>query len=1096
MKSTVYSFLIVFIFCFPQGINAQRNKRKVIQQKPTEVSLDAFSFRNVGPAFLSGRIADIAIHPKNESIWYVAVGSGGVWKTQNAGTTWTPIFDDESTYTTGCITLDPSNPEIVWVGSGENVGGRHVAYGDGVYRSLDGGKNWKNMGLKKSEHISKIIVHPHNSDIVWVASQGPLWSKGGERGLYKTTNGGISWSRVLGNNEWTGVTDIMIDPRDSNILYAATWDRHRTVAALMGGGPGTAIYRSDDGGDTWKILKNGLPNNPDSNGDGIIDEEDLPSSNMGKIGLAISPQNPDVIYAAIELDRTKGGVYRSEDRGETWDKMSDTVSGGTGPHYYQELYASPHKFDRLYLMNVRVLTSEDGGKTFVQLKEKNKHSDNHAIVFKKDDPNYIMIGTDAGIYESFDLAETWRYIKNLPLTQFYKVAVNNAEPFYHIFGGTQDNGSAGGPSATDEREGIANKHWYKTLFADGHQSATDPVYNDIIYAETQQGGLYRIDLTTGEQVSIQPKAKEGEPHERFNWDAPILVSPHDPSRLYFASYRVWKSESRGDDWKVISGDLTRNEDRITLPIMGRQQSWDNSWDVGAMSNYNTITSLAESPVQEGLIYAGTDDGFIQVTENGGDSWRKIPVTSLGLPERSFINDIKADLFDSNIVYVALDNHKEGDYSPYLFKSIDRGISWKSISSNIPDRTLVWRMVQDPIKENLLFVATEYGVYTSLNGGASWQKLPGTPTISFRDLTIQKRENDLVAASFGRGFYVLDDYSALREFTTDNLSRKGKLFQPRPAKWFVQRSNIGNTGADYYFAKNPGYGAVFTYHLSNDYKTQKLLRQEKERKLNKAKKDIPFPGWDKLDVEKQEIPTQVILTIEDKDGNIINKIKQNASKGSHRIAWDLQHYNPFAISMSGRSGYGGGSLVTPGTYKASLYLEEDGKILKLDGPLSFEVKPIRKGILKGASYPEYNEFRVELTELTIEISKVEDQFIQSKKKYNALQNSLQRSSIAPGVLEPKLRELKAAITSTDQMMNGSSSRSEIGERNPSGIQNYLYGAFSGMDNSYGPTGLHKKSLSTAKSMLVKAKELVSRITNSMIPPIEKELEEAGAPYIAN
>ena len=631
----IFSILVALALCLPSLADAQRKNRKKAEPKPAEVSLDAFSFRNVGPAFLSGRIADIAVHPNNESVWYVAVGSGGVWKTENAGTTWSPIFDDQSTYTTGCVAIDPSNPEIVWVGSGENVGGRHVAYGDGVYRSMNGGKTWDNMGLKNSEHISEIIVHPDNSDVVWVASQGPLWSKGGERGLYKTTNGGKSWNRVLGNDEWTGVTDIMIDPRNPRILYAATWDRHRTVAALMGGGPGTAIYRSVDGGDNWTKLTNGLP-----------------KSNMGKIGITISPQNPDVVYAAIELDRTKGAVYRSEDRGASWKKMSDTVSGGTGPHYYQELYASPHKFDRLYLMNVRVLTSEDGGKTFVQLKEQDKHSDNHAIVFKKDDPNYIMLGTDAGIYESFDLAETWRYIKNLPLTQFYKVAVNNAEPFYHIFGGTQDNGSAGGPSATDERQGIANKHWYKTLFADGHQSATDPVYNDIIYAETQQGGLHRIDLTTGEQISIQPQAAEGEPHERFNWDAPILVSPHNPSRLYFASYRVWKTETRGDDWEAISGDLTRNEDRITLPIMGRQQSWDNAWDVGAMSNYNTITSLAESPVQEGLLYAGTDDGFIQLTENGGESWRKIPVTALGLPERSFVNDIKADLFDANTVYVA------------------------------------------------------------------------------------------------------------------------------------------------------------------------------------------------------------------------------------------------------------------------------------------------------------------------------------------------------------------------------------------------------------------------------------------------------------
>ncbi|MDB4263636.1 glycosyl hydrolase [Flavobacteriaceae bacterium] len=1075
MKSLLMSILCVsFLFPF-QGIEAQR-KQKNQKTEAKKVSLDAFKFRNVGPAFLSGRIADIVTHPENSNVWYVAVGSGGVWKTENAGTTWSPIFDDQSTYSTGCITLDPSNPSTVWVGSGENVGGRHVAYGDGIYKSTDDGKTWKNMGLKNSEHISEIIVHPDNSDVVWVAVQGPLWSKGGERGLYKTTDGGANWKQVLGNNEWTGVTDIMVDPRNPQIIYAATWDRHRTVAALMGGGPGSGIHRSDDGGNTWRKLTNGLP-----------------SSNMGKIGITISPQQPDVVYAAIELDRTKGGVYRSANRGESWTKMSNTVSGGTGPHYYQELYASPHEFDRLYLMNVRVLTSGDGGKTFSQLPERNKHSDNHAIVFKKEDPNYIMLGTDAGIYESFDSAKTWRYIKNLPLTQFYKVAVNNAEPFYHMFGGTQDNGSAGGPSATDEREGIANKHWYKTLFADGHQSATDPVYNDIIYAETQQGGLHRVDLTTGEQVSVQPQARAGEPHERFNWDAPILVSPHNPARLYFASYRVWKSESRGDDWEPISGDLTRNEERITLPIMGRQQSWDNAWDVGAMSNYNTITSLSESPIQEGLLYAGTDDGFIQVSENGGDSWRAIPVTNLGLPARSFVNDIKADLYDVNTVYVALDNHKEGDFNPYLYKSTDKGLTWKSISNNIPKRTLVWRMVQDNVKKNLLFAATEYGVYTSLNGGDSWQKLPGTPTISFRDITIQKRENDLVAASFGRGFFVLDDYSALREFTESNLNQKGKLFSPRPAKWFVPRSNTGNTGADYYFAKNPEYGAVFTYHLADDYKTQKQIRVSKEKKIKNS--NIPFPGWDALDAEGRESTAKVILTIHDGAGNIINKVSQKASKGSHRIAWDLTHFNPFAISSDGSSRRrygGGGAMVIPGNYSASLHLEKEGSVTPLDGPISFEVKPIREGVLKGASYEDYDSFRVALTELMKEMNAVQDVFSESIKKHKALKVALSRSNIAPGPIEGQLASLDNEINAINKL-SGSPSRSEIGERNPATMQSYLYNAMNGMENSYGPTGINKKSFEIAKKMLTTIKAKVEALDSS-ITPIEKALKAAGAPYI--
>ena len=442
--------MFAFLLLLPIEANSQRKRNQKDNSKNQKVSLNAFKFRNVGPAFLSGRIADIAIHPDNENVWYVAVGSGGVWMTNNAGTTWNPIFDSQPVYSTGSITIDPSNPSIIWVGTGENVGGRHVGYGDGVYRSADGGKTWKNMGLKKTEHISEIIVHPDNSDVVYVAAQGPLWSSGGERGLYKTMDAGKSWNKILGGSEWTGVTDIMMDSRHSNIIYAATWDRHRTVASYMGGGPGSGIHRSDDNGNTWKKLTNGIPR-----------------SNLGKIGIAMSYQDPDVIYAAIETDRTKGGIYRSVDRGESWKKMSNTVSGGTGPHYYQELYTSPHKFDRLYLMNVQILTSEDGGKNFRTLEgARQKHSDHHAIVFKESDPDYIMVGTDAGIYESFDLAQNWHYFLNLPLTQFYKVAVNNAEPFYHIFGGTQDNGSAGGPSATDEGTGITNRDWYKTLFAD------------------------------------------------------------------------------------------------------------------------------------------------------------------------------------------------------------------------------------------------------------------------------------------------------------------------------------------------------------------------------------------------------------------------------------------------------------------------------------------------------------------------------------------------------------------------------------------------------------------------------------------------------
>jgi photosystem II stability/assembly factor-like uncharacterized protein len=466
------------------------------QEKETNFGklLQGVSFRNIGPSFMSGRIADIAIHPENPHIWYVAVGSGGVWKTTNSGTSWQPVFDGQKSFSIGCVTIDPNNPHKIWVGTGENVGGRHVGFGDGIYLSTDDGKSWKNMGLTKSEHISEIIVHPENSDVIFVAVQGPLWSKGGERGFYKSVDGGKTWKKTLGDNQWIGVTDIALDPRNPNRVYAATWERHRTVANYMGGSKNTAIYRSEDGGETWKKIMKGISG--DKN---------------GKIGLAVSPQNPDVIYAAVEHNRRNGAVYKSTDRGESWHKQSNTVSGATGPHYYQELYVSPHEFDKIYLANVRMLVSDDGGKTFKQIKNRHKHVDNHVLGFRKDDPNYMLVGTDGGIYESFDKGENWKYINNLPVTQYYKLALDDTQPFYYIYGGTQDNNTQRGPSQTFNNSGISNRDWEVVLFADGHQPATEPGNPNIVYAEWQEGHLVRIDVKTGERTFIQPQPGENEP---------------------------------------------------------------------------------------------------------------------------------------------------------------------------------------------------------------------------------------------------------------------------------------------------------------------------------------------------------------------------------------------------------------------------------------------------------------------------------------------------------------------------------------------------------------------------------------------------------
>ncbi len=1067
-------------------------KGKTEDDKPlSEKRFEDFKLRSIGPALMAGRIADIEIHPSDYSVWYVGVGSGGVWKTENAGTTWEPIFDDQSSYSIGTVTLDPSDPNIVWVGTGENVGGRHVGFGDGLYKSLDGGKNWKNVGLTKSERISEIIVHPKNSDIVWVAAQGPLWSKGGERGLYKTTDGGATWKKVLGAGPWTGVTSVVIDPRNPDVLYAATWQRHRTVAAYMGGGPETGIHKSTDGGETWTKL-----------------EEGLPETTMGKLALAISPMKPDVLYASIELHRRKGAVYRSSDGGATWVKGAEVAPGGTGPHYYEELYASPHQFDRLYFADVRLQTSGDGGKTFTVMHAKTRHSDHHAVAFRPDDPHYLLIGTDGGLYESFDGGKTNRFISNLPITQFYKVAVDDAEPFYFVYGGTQDNNTQGGPSRTDNRNGIRNADWFITLFADGHQPATEPGNPDIMYSEFQRGNLFRIDRTTGEKVYIQPQPPAGEPEERFNWDAPILVSPHKPTRLYFGSQRVWRSDDRGDTWTAVSGDLTRNQDRMLLPLMGKQWSWDASWDFFAMSTFNTVTSLAESPQQEGLLYAGSDDGLIHVSEDGGKNWRKIEVRKLpGVPRRAFVNDIKADLFDANTVYVALDNHKEGDFKPYLFKSTNRGRTWTSIAGDLPARHLVWRLVQDHVNPNLLFAATEFGIFFTVDGGKDWTKLSGgVPTISFRDLAIQRRENDLVGASFGRSFYILDDYTPLRTVSEKSLEQKAILFPVRDAWWYIEQSPLGSDGPayqgdGYYVAQNPPFGAIFTYWLKDELKTRETLRQEEENRILEKKPgaSTPFPGWEAVEAERREAKPAVVIAIRDEQGTPIRRITGPTEAGMHRISWDLRWPAPEAVGLErppwvSPDDEPEGPLAPPGRYTATLFLQKDGRSEQIGEPVSFTVKPMTRGVLPGATPAEVATFWQRIMKLRRGLTAAKVAVDRAEKQVKDLKEALDRTQSAPSGLDDDFEKLRLAIDDVKTQLLGSQSHQAVGESAEDTIERRLRVASMGtMLSTYGPTKTHQASLEIAESMFEKGRTKLNALLEREIPAFQKKLVEAGAPW---
>jgi photosystem II stability/assembly factor-like uncharacterized protein len=1034
-----------------------------------------FKLRLVGPALTSGRIVDLAVNPRDPGQWYVAAASGGVWKSTNAGISFSPLFDKQGSYSIGCVVLDPCNSSVVWVGTGENNSQRSVSYGDGVYRSPDGGKTWKNVGLKKSEHIGKIVIDPANSNIVYVAAQGPLWGPGGDRGVYKTTNSGETWDLVLKISENTGASDLVMDPRDPNVLYASAYQRRRHVWTLINGGPESAIYKTTDGGRNWTKLTEGLP-----------------SGDVGRIGLAVSPVNPDVVYSLIEASEG-GGFFRSSDRGASWEKRSDYKS--TSAQYYQEIFCDPKDVDRVYSMDTYLKYTCDGGRTWIQLGNNHRHVDDHALWIDPDHTDHLLIGGDGGLYETYDRGATFRFFPNLPVTQFYRVFADNAQPFYNVYGGTQDNNTWGAPVRTTNNGGITNDDWFLVVGGDGYKVQVDPHDPNIVYGEWQYGGLVRYDRKSGEVLFIQPQPEKGEAH-RWNWDTPLLISKHSPTRLYVAANKLFRSDDRGNSWKTINGDLTRQIDRNRLPVMGRVWHPDAVAKNASTSFYGNIVSLAESPKNENLLYVGTDDGLIQATEDGGQNWRKIDRFP-GVPEWTYVSDLYASLHNDNVVYAAFDNHKNADFRPYLLRSSDRGKTWTSIRSNLPDNGTVYTITEDHVNPNLLFVGTEFGLYFSIDGGAKWVQLKGDfPTIAVRDLEIQARENDLVVGTFGRGIYVLDNYTPLRDLTTDMLLGAAHLFPIKEALMYMpdySREKY-DQGEMFWRSKNPDFGATFTYYLKESIKTRRERRKEAEADAEKNKTTVPYPSLDALVSEEDEQAPYLLFTVTDEEGSIVRKLTAPAAAGMNRVTWDLRFPNVAPLTDKTETNKNAGMPVLPGTYKVTMSSVVDGLVTPLAGPVTFTCRPLDNTTLPAKDRKALVAFQRKVARLQQAVlasnAIVDDLDARIKLVEKA---AFSTAGVQLALIE-KIRQARTTLTGIQRTLTGNKVLDRRNENQPPPVTDRLnYILWGTWETTSDVTQTQMESYRIAAEEFAPALDKLKNLVHVELKSLETELDKLDAPW---
>jgi photosystem II stability/assembly factor-like uncharacterized protein len=987
--------------------------------------LSSLRFRSIGPAITGGRIVEFAVVEADTGVMYAATASGGAFKTTNGGTTWEAVFEREGSVSIGAIALSQKNPNIVWIGTGEANSVRSSSWGDGVYRSDDGGKTWRHRGLKQSQHVGRILIHPENPDIVYVAALGALWGANDERGLYKTIDGGTTWQKVLHVSAHTGVVDVAMDPRDPDVLYAAAFQRERRYYSFLGGGPEGGVFKSVNGGKDWTRLANGLPAGP-----------------VGRIGLSVCRSQPDTVYAAVVAP--DGGIFRSDDRGASWERRSAQV---TTHWYYGQIACDPASPDRLYVPLTRFHVSDDGGRTFkTDFAGENVHGDHHTVWINPSNPRHILIGNDGGIYLSRDRGRNWEFIDTLSIAQFYTVGVDMREPFYHVCGGTQDNSSYCGPSGTRNSDGIVNDDWYLTVGGDGFYAQIDPTDPTVVYSESQYGNLYRFDTRTGERRHIQPQPPAGERY-RWNWSAPILISPHDNRTIYFGANLLFRSTDRGDSWRAISADLTRHIDEFTLPLQGKVQPKDAIDLHASTADFGNITTIAESPRRAGVIVVGTDDGLVQVTSDGGASWAKTEKFP-GVPGMARVSRVIASRFDERTIYASFDAHQDNDFRPYVLKSADLGKTWTSIAGTLPESGSVHVVSEDPQKAGVLFAGTEFGLFVSIDGGGRWVPIRNNlPTVAVHDLVVHPREQDLVLGTHGRGFWILDDVSFLRHLTPEILGGRPALFPVRPAFQFHRFSRGRNsTGQQRFTGENPPEGAVITFVVAPGQSAQIDVLDSKEALVRR----LP--------------------------------IVRGGAGGVHRVVWDLRGSPP---GVDGGRGRGlRGPFVLPGTYQVRL---RSGEVEQRQ-PVVVKPDPLIE--LSDADRKTWHDTLVALGQLVDVARGAQTTLEWLRETVGAMRAAVAASPGARDGAAGRLRDVEKELASVRTELEGEE-EGLARTPGPPGLAAQVRQVYSAIEASTGlPTADQRRLAHESHRRLVAVAERLNRLSGETLPALYRELETAG------